>query len=159
MKKGSVGQSPFKVGVRLFPFRRTCWLMGLGLVVLILAGLKITLSDTKAAGVTWEVNNGAYSNDSNCNVSLHQCSSIVAAVGTASPGDVISVVAGSGGYDGFIVTTASLTILGPNALYSPVTSSRFSEAQIISKVTIEPGATGVTIQGFEFNTTGRKQKL
>lgn len=126
------------------------WLIGLGLVLLSLVALKITLSDTRAASTTWEVNS-SFSDESNCTAAIHQCKTIKAAVGAASSGDTISVVIGADVYDGFNVMTPNLTILGPNANFSPVTSSRFSEAQIISKVTIEASATGVTLQGFEFS--------
>jgi hypothetical protein len=144
---------PYRAVRLLFLTRRNGWLIALVLVGLSFAGLRASLGETRAAGVTWNVDNGSFSNDSNCTTALRQCNSIGAAVAAASPGDTITVSAGSSVYIGFSVTTPDLTILGPNASYNPVTGSRFPEAKLITEVTVAPGATGVTIQGFEFNRT------
>ncbi|MDB5078418.1 MAG: hypothetical protein JWP00_342 [Chloroflexi bacterium] len=151
MKNPRTGRKYFQCRAKLLYFKDNCWLSVFLLVVISLIGLRITLSETRAASAIWDVNNGSYTNDANCTPALLQCSSIAAAVAAASPGDTITVSAGSSLYAGFSVNTPGLSILGPNAFYNPVTDTRYAEAQLHSVVIVEPGATGVTIQGFEFN--------
>lgn len=131
-------------------------LTGMVLSLFLLIGLWFTLNNTQAAGTTWDVNNGAYTNDTNCTLALRQCKTITSAVAAASPGDTINVAAGSENYAGFIVTTSNLIISGPNASNNPVSGSRVSEAQIITAVTVQPSAANVTIAGFEFSRSESK---